>query len=68
MRTPNALWERIAALLPLKLRHPLGYYNLRAPDRAAMDGIFFALRTGSQRGALSGTATCSKSSAHRRFH
>src|SRR3954463_4317934 len=44
-----------------------GAQNPRVPDRAAMDGIFFVLRTGSQWGALDATGICSKSSAHRRF-
>jgi Putative transposase of IS4/5 family (DUF4096) len=54
-------------LLPPRPRHPLGCHNPRVPDRAAMDAIFFVLRTGSQWGALSATGICSKSSAHRRF-
>ena len=66
-RIPDRLWERMAPLLPPRPRHPLGCHNPRVPDRSAMDGIFFVLRTGSQWGALSATGICSKSSAHRRF-
>src|SRR4051812_26325129 len=66
-RIPDALWERMVVLLPPRPRHPLGCHNPRVPDRAAMDGIFFVLRTGCQWGALSATGICSKSSAHRRF-
>jgi putative transposase len=64
-RIPDALWEQMVRLLPPRPRHPLGCHNPRVPDRAAMDGIFFVLRTGSQWGALSATGICSK--AHRRF-
>src|SRR5919112_1116232 len=66
-RIPDALWERMVPLLPPRPRHPLGCHDPRVPDLAAMDGIFFVLRTGSQWGALSGTGIGSKSSAHRRF-
>ena len=66
-RIPDALWEEMAHLLPPRPRHPLGCHNPRVPDRTAMDGIFFVLRTGSQWDALSATGICSKSSAHRRF-
>src|SRR4051795_142471 len=66
-RIPDGLWEQMVRLLLPRPRHPLGCHNPRVPDRAAMDGIFFVLRTGSQWGALSATGICSKSSAHRRF-
>jgi transposase len=65
-RIPDALWEQMVPLLPPWPRHPLGCHNPRVP-RAAMDAIFFVLRTGCQWGALSATGICSKSSAHRRF-
>ena len=61
-RIPDALWERMVPLLPPRPHHPLGCHNPRVPDRAAMDAIFFVLRTGSQWGALSATGICSKSS------
>ena len=66
-RIPDDLWEQMVPLLPSRPSHPLGCHNPRVPDRAAMDAIFFVLRTGSQWGALSATGICSKSSAHRRF-
>ena len=54
-------------LLPPRPKHPLGCHNPRVPDRAAMDAIFFVLRTGCQWNALGETGICSSSSAHRRF-
>ena len=54
-------------LLPARPKHPLGCHNPRVPDRAAMDAIFFVLRTGCQWNALRETGICSSSSAHRRF-
>lgn len=47
--------------------HPWGVHRPRVPNRAAMDGIFFVLRTGCQWNALNATGICSSSSAHRRF-
>jgi len=66
-RIPDALRERIEPLLPPRPLHPLGCHNPRVPDRRAMDGIFFVLRTGCQWNALNATGICSSSSAHRRF-
>lgn len=66
-RTPDALWAEIAPLLPPGKPHPLGCHNPRVSDRAAMDAIFFRLRTGCQWNALNATGLCSSSSAHRRF-
>src|SRR3954466_6079207 len=66
-RIPAALWERIKALLPPRPAHPLGCHNPRVPDRRAMDGIFFVLRTGCQWNALNATGICPSSSAPRRF-
>jgi len=54
-------------LLPPRPKHPLGCHNPRVPDRAAMDAIFFVLRTGCRWSALKETKICSSSSAHRRF-
>src|SRR3954470_2815902 len=54
-------------LLPARPVHPLGCHNPRVPDRAAMDAIFFVLRTGCQWKALCESRICSSSSAHRRF-
>ncbi len=64
---PDELWAEIEPLLPPGKPHPLGCHNPRVPDRAAMDAIFFRLRTGCQWNALSATGICSSSSAHRRI-
>src|SRR5690349_3981113 len=66
-RIPDALWEQMVGLLPLRPHHPLGCHNPRVDDRKAMDAIFFVLRTGCQWGALDATGICNHSSAHRRF-
>jgi putative transposase len=66
-RLSDALWARMEPLLPPRPKHPLGCHNPRVPDRAAMDAIFFVLRTGCQWNALRETTICSSSSAHRRF-
>jgi putative transposase len=66
-RLPDALWAKMEPLLPPRPPHPLGCHNPRVPDRAAMDAIFFVLRTGCQWNALRETTICSSSSAHRRF-
>src|SRR5215204_308619 len=66
-RLPDVLWAKIEPLLPARPKHPLGCHNPRVPDRAAMDAIFFVLRTGCQWNALNVTGICSSSSAHRRF-
>ena len=66
-RLPDALWAKMERLLPPRPEHPLGCHNPRVPDRAAMDAIFFVLRTGCQWNALRETTICSSSSAHRRF-
>lgn len=66
-RMPNELWDEIEPLLPPRPAHPLGCHRSRVPDRAAMDAIFFVLRTGCQWQALDATGLCKHSSAHRRF-
>ena len=67
-RIPDELWSLIQPLLPLhQVRHPLGCHRKRVDDRAAMNAIFFVLRTGCQWNALNATGICSSSSAHRRF-
>lgn len=66
-RLPDELWARMQPLLPPRPKHPLGCHNPRVSDRAAMDAIFFVLRTGCQWNALRETRICSSSSAHRRF-
>src|SRR5919202_5118810 len=66
-RISDELWAEMEQLLPARPVHPLGCHNPRVPDRAAMDAIFFVLRTGCQWNALNATGICSSSSAHRRF-
>lgn len=68
-RIPDALWNEIAPLLPVRppKPHPLGCHRSRVDDRRALDAIFFVLRTGCQWNALNATGICSSSSAHRRF-
>lgn len=67
-RIPDELWECIVPLLPQPTKvHPLGCHRKRVDDRAAMNAIFFVLRTGCQWNALNATGICSSSSAHRRF-
>ena len=66
-RIPDELWEDLEPLLPPRKPHPLGCHRPRVPDRAAMNGILFVLRTGCQWGALDATGICKHSAAHRRF-
>jgi putative transposase len=66
-RISDALWARIAKLLPSRKKHPLGCHRPRVPDRSAMNAILFVLRTGCQWHALDATGICSCSSAYRRF-
>src|SRR4029079_1762429 len=66
-RIPDALWERIEALLPPRPIHPLGCHNPTLVYRRRMDAILCSLRTGCQWNALNATGLCSSSSAHRRF-
>lgn len=66
-RIPDELWEQIVPLLPAPPAHPLGCHRPRVPDRDAMNGILFVLRTGCQWNALDGTEIVSCSSAYRRF-
>ncbi|WP_038197426.1 IS5 family transposase, partial [Xenorhabdus bovienii] len=64
----DELWQKIEPLLPPhKTRHPLGCHRRRVNNRAAMNAIFFVLRSGCQWNALNATGICSSSSAHRRF-
>ncbi|MDF1897281.1 transposase [Rahnella contaminans] len=64
----DELWEKMAPLLPEhKTHHPLGTHRKRVDNRAAMNAIFFVLRSGCQWNALNATGICSSSSAHRRF-
>lgn len=66
-RIPDSLWVRIEPLLPPRKEHPLGCHNPRVPDRKALNGILFVLRTGCQWNALDATGICSCASAYRRF-
>jgi transposase len=67
-RIPDELWSQIEPILPPhKTSHPLGCHRRRVDNRAAMNAIFFVLRTGCQWNALNATGICSSSSAHRRF-
>jgi transposase len=70
-RIPDELWEKLEPLIPLPPApakpHPLGCHRKRIPNRKAMDGIFFVLRTGCQWNALNETGICSSSVAHSRF-
>jgi transposase len=67
-RVSDQLWEKIEPLLPKhKNTHRFGGGRPRVPDRQAMDGIFFVLRTGCQWNALNETGICSSSTAHLRF-
>lgn len=65
----DELWAKIEPLIPAPANkpHPLGCHRGRVPNRAAMNGIFFVLRTGCQWKALDATGIVSGSSAHRRF-
>jgi putative transposase len=66
-RIPDALGERIRALLPPRPPHRFGGHNPRVDDRRAIDAISFVLRTGCQWNARNATGIGSSSSAHRRF-
>lgn len=67
-RVSDELWEKIEPLLPKHVNtHRFGGGRPRVPDRKAMDGIFFVLRTGCQWNALNATGICSSSTAHSRF-
>ena len=44
----DALWAIVAPLLPPKPAHPKGGRPFTVPDRAALAGIIFVLRTGIQ--------------------
>jgi transposase len=65
-RVSDELWKKIEPLLPKHKSSPKGG-RPRVPDRKAMDGIFFVLRTGCQWNALNETGICSSSTAHLRF-
>lgn len=67
-RLSDEVWAVMGPLLPPhEVHHPLGCHRQRVPDRDAMNGILFVLRTGCQWNALNATGICSSSSTHRRF-
>lgn len=68
-RIPDALWETMSELLPLRTpsAHPLGCHRRRLDDRCVMDAVLFVLRNGCYWNALRLPDLCSSSSAHRRF-
>ncbi|MER5838789.1 IS5 family transposase [Streptomyces prasinus] len=66
---PDALWERVAPLLPPVpegcFRHP---GRLRVPDRIALAGVLYVLRTGAVRCDVPAeTVSCSGGTAWRRL-
>lgn len=62
------LWRKIEPLIPKPPSHePKLGGRPRVPDRRAMNGILFVLRTGCQWNALNATGICSSSTAHLRF-
>ena len=64
----DELWARIEPLLPKRKPRPRWHGGRpRVPDRQAMSGIVFVLRTGCQWNALNATGICSSSAAHRCF-
>jgi transposase len=65
-RVSDSLWAKMEPLLPKHPPSPKGG-RPRVPDRKAMDGILFVLRTGCQWNALNETGICSSSTTHARF-
>jgi len=64
----DALWEKIEPLLPPPPERDVSKGGRpRVPDRKAVNGILFVLRTGCQWNALNATGICSSSTAHLRF-
>lgn len=68
----DALWERIAPLLPVRdvPVHPLGRHRRRICDRKVLNSIFYLLRTGGQwkgLNSLDPTRYAKSSTAHDRF-
>ena len=43
---PDELWDVVEPLLPPKPAHPKGGHPFAVPDRAALTGIIFVLKTG----------------------
>jgi transposase len=64
----DELWSELQPLLPSFPKPELSKGGRpRVPERKAMNGIFFVLRTGCQWNALNATGICSSSTAHLRF-
>lgn len=64
----DELWEKIEPFLPQMPPRDLSLGGRpRVPDRQAMNGILFVLKTGCQWNALNATGICSSSTAHSRF-
>jgi transposase len=64
----DELWCVVEPLLPKPRRRARWRGGRpRVPDRHALNGILFVLRTGCQWNALNATGICSSSTAHRRF-
>lgn len=64
----DELWSKVEPLLPKRRRRARWRGGRpRVPDRQAMSGILFVLRTGCQWNALNATGICSSSTAHLRF-
>jgi len=64
----DELWSKLEPLLPKPRRRARRRGGRpRVPDRQAMSGILFVLRTGCQWNALNATGICSSSTAHLRF-
>jgi transposase len=63
---PDQLWTLVAPLLPAEPARPKGG-RPRVPDRVALAGILFVLRTGIQWHALPGELGCSGKTCWRRL-
>ena len=65
----DTLWNRLAPLLLVHVpkAHPLDCHRRRIPDRDALNGIFFVLRTGCQWKKLDTKGLRKDSTAHSRF-
>lgn len=64
----DSLWAKIEPLLPRhENTHPRGGGRKPTPNRSAMNGVLFVLRTGSQWKSLDATGICAGSVAHRKF-
>ena len=64
----DELWSELQPLLPPPAKRELSKGGRpRVPERKAMNGILFVLRTGCQWNALNATGICSSSTAHLRF-